>query len=172
MPMDTMQDLLVHELRDLMSAERQLVRALPRMVRAASDPALGEALEAHLAETEEQVERLEQCFELLDSSSRGKKCKGMEGLITEAKDVLEETDDDGVRDAAIIGGAQRIEHYEIAAYGTARAFAEQLGHEEVVQLLTQSLEEEAAANELLSSLALGEVNAEAPSGKARRMQVQ
>src|SRR5690606_18904572 len=141
MAIETMEDLLVHELRDLYNAEKQLVQALPKMAKAATDEELMSAIENHLAETEEQVSRLEQCFESLGVSSRGKKCAGMEGLIEEANDVMGECEDDDVRDAAIIGAAQRVEHYEISAYGTARAFAEELGHDDIVELLTATLEE-------------------------------
>jgi ferritin-like metal-binding protein YciE len=161
MPIGTMDDLLVHELRDLLSAEKQLMKALPKLAKAASHEELATAFEDHLAETEEQVARLEQCFEILEVSSRGKKCAGMEGLIEEANELVEECEDPDVCDAAIIGAAQRVEHYEMAGYGTARAFAEQLGHDEIVELLTQSLEEEAAADERLSGIAQDRVNAEA-----------
>lgn len=160
MALETMEDLLVHELRDLYHAEKQLIKALPRMAKAATNERLVEAIENHLAETEEQVGRLEECFELLGISPRGKKCEGMAGLVAEGNEVMSEAGDE-VRDAAIIGSAQRIEHYEIAAYGTARAFAERLGHDEIVDLLTTTLEEEAAADELLSSIAESEVNYEA-----------
>src|SRR5688572_8104827 len=123
MAMETMEDLLVHELRDLYDAERQLTKALPKMVKAASNDRLG-----------------------------------MAGLIEEADGVVTEAEDDGVRDAAMIGAAQRVEHYEISAYGTARTFAQELGHEEVAELLEATLKEESAANELLTSIAESEVN--------------
>jgi ferritin-like metal-binding protein YciE len=161
MPIGTMEDLLVHELRDLLSAEKQLTKALPKLVKAASNEELARAFQDHLAETEEQASRLEQCFEILEVSSRGKKCAGMEGLIEEANELVEECEDEDVCDAAIIGAAQRVEHYEMAGYGTARAFAEQLGYSEIVDLLTESLEEEAAADKRLSGIAESRVNAEA-----------
>lgn len=161
MAMETMEDLLVHELRDLYDAERQLTKALPKMVKAASNDRLVKAFEDHLEETEGQVERLKECFNLLGVATRGKKCKGMAGLIEEADGVVTEAEDDGVRDAAMIGAAQRVEHYEISAYGTARTFAQELGHEEVAELLEATLKEESAANELLTSIAESEVNYEA-----------
>lgn len=161
MSLNTMQDLFIHELRDLMSAERQLTKALPKMAKAATNEQLVEALESHLEETKQQIERLEECFEILGVSSRGKKCKGMEGLIEEGSEAAKEPEDDNVRDAAIIGAAQRVEHYEMAGYGTARAFAERLGYDEVVALLDETLEEESAANEKLTEIAETEVNYEA-----------
>lgn len=158
MALETLDDLLVHELRDLINAEKQLVRALPRLIKAASNDALGEALTDHLAETRTHVIRLEECLGLLGVSTRGKKCAGMEGLIKETSEVLEECDDDEVCDAAIIAGVQRVEHYEISGYGTARAFALRLGHEDVAELLSETLAEEAAADERLSSIAESQVN--------------
>jgi ferritin-like metal-binding protein YciE len=163
MPLTTLEDLLVHELRDLLNAEKQLLKALPRMAKAATNEALADALATHLAETEEQVERLNECFAHLGLAARGKKCAGMEGLIKEGTEVLAECEDDEVADAAIIASAQRIEHYEISAYGTARAFALRLGHEEIAELLNETLEEESAADETLSSIAEIEVNSAAQS---------
>lgn len=163
MALETMEDLLVHELRDLLNAEKQLLKALPKMAKKATNEHLIEALENHLAETEGQVERLEECFALLEMSPRGKKCEGMAGLIEEANSGMEEAEDEGVLDAVIIASAQRVEHYEMAAYGTARAFAERLGHPDVAELLQESLDEEGAANELLTSIAESEVNYEASS---------
>src|SRR5689334_550179 len=130
MKMKTLEDLLAHELKDLYSAEKQLTKALPKMAKAASSDALREAFEGHLEETEEQISRLEQVFEKLELPSRGHKCKAMEGLIEEGKEILEEDMEDNVRDAALIAAAQRVEHYEIAGYGCARTFAELLGHQE------------------------------------------
>src|SRR5688572_18565687 len=120
MAIESMDDLLVHELRDLYNAEKQLLQALPKMAEKATDEELVTALERHLSQTEEQVSRLDECFGILGVSSRGKKCAGMEGLIEEATELMEECDDDDIRDAAIIGAAQRVEHYEMSAYGTAR----------------------------------------------------
>jgi len=165
MAIETMEDLLVHELRDLLNAERQLVKALPKMANAAVSPELAEAFQDHLAETETQVARLEECLTIMGQATRGKKCAGMEGLIEEAEDIVDEVEDDAVLDAAIIGAAQRVEHYEIAAYGTARAFAIQLGLNEVADLLSTTLEEESAANEKLTAIAEAGVNAEAEAGE-------
>jgi ferritin-like metal-binding protein YciE len=162
---ETMQDLLVHEMRDLLNAERQLVKALPKMANAAVNPELSEAFQDHLAETENQIARLEECLTMMGQPTRGKKCAGMEGLIEEAEDMVEECEDDAVLDAAIIGAAQRVEHYEIAAYGTARAFAVQLGLDEVADLLSTTLDEESAANEKLTAIAEAGVNAEAGAGE-------
>lgn len=161
MKMKTLGDLLIHELKDLYSAEKQLTKALPKMIKAASNADLKQALESHLEETEGQVERLDRIFGQLDASNRGTKCKAMEGLLEEGKSVLEEDMDEDVRDAAIIAAAQRVEHYEIAGYGCARTFAQQLGHAEIAELLQATLDEEKAADEKLTEIALQGVNAEA-----------
>jgi len=161
MKMKTLEDLFVHEIRDLYSAEKQLLKALPKMAKAATNGDLAAAFEAHLAETEEQVSRLESIFETLEISSRGPKCKAMEGLLEEGKDVLEEDMEDDVRDAALICSAQRVEHYEIAGYGCARTFAKRLGHGEIAELLQQTLDEEAATDEKLTELAESQVNEDA-----------
>ena len=161
MSLSTMEELLVHELRDLMSAERQIIAALPKLARKATNPELVTALEEHVAETEGQVTRLEQCLEILGSTTRGKKCKGMEGLLEEGSELAEEAEEDAVRDAGIIGSCQKVEHYEISAYGTACAYAEQLGHSDVVELLEATLEEESAANEKLTDIAEAQVNSDA-----------
>lgn len=162
MKMKTLSDLLVHELKDLYSAEKQLTKALPKMVKAATNEDLKEALEAHLEETEGQIERLDEIFtELEISNGRAPKCKAMEGLIEEGKSILEEDMDDDVRDAAIIAAAQRVEHYEIAGYGCARTFAQQLGHDNVAALLQETLNEERAADEKLTTIAVSTVNEEA-----------
>lgn len=159
MSLATLHDLMVHELKDLYSAERQLVRALPRMSRSASSERLRTAIDSHLAETEEQVGRLEQIFESLGESPKGQKCHGMEGLIEEGKNLLEEDADPEVMDAGIIGAAQRVEHYEIAAYGTVCEYARIMGHTEALQLLEQTLAEEKNADQLLNDLAEGGINA-------------
>jgi ferritin-like metal-binding protein YciE len=159
MKLNTLNDLFVHELKDLQSAEKQLIRALPKMIKAASNEELKAALESHLGETEEQADRLDQILAEVDASSRGMKCKAMEGLIEEGKSLLEEDMDEEVRDAAIICAAQRVEHYEIAGYGCARTFASQLGYDQAARLLQQSLDEEKAADEKLTKIALREVNA-------------
>jgi ferritin-like metal-binding protein YciE len=159
MALATLHDLMVHELRDLYSAERQLVQALPKMAKNASSEELQTAITNHLAETEEHVSRLEQVLEGLGESLRGPKCKGMEGLIEEGKSLLEEEADEEVLDAGIIASAQRVEHYEIAAYGTVCEYARIMGHSEALQLLEQTLEEEKTADALLTSLAEGGINA-------------
>lgn len=148
-------ELFLDELRDIYNAEKQLTKALPKMVKAAASRELEEALASHLEETEGQVERLEQVFESLGETARGKKCVGMEGLIEEADEALKELPEGARRDAKIIAGAQRVEHYEISAYGTARAWAEEMGHSDAVRLLTDTLEEEAAADEKLNEIAMG-----------------
>lgn len=163
MALETMEDLLVHELRDLLNAEKQLVKGLPKMAKAATDENLVQALEGHLEETKEHVARLEKCFDHLGMAARGKKCAGMEGLLSEATDIVDECEDDDVCNAAIIGAAQRVEHYEIAAYGTARAYAKQLGMNDIASLLEETLNEESAANEVLTDIAEGRVNASATS---------
>jgi ferritin-like metal-binding protein YciE len=149
------------KIKDLLSAEKQILKALPKMIKAASNDDLREALEAHLEETEEQTTRLEQICEEFEIPLRAPKCKGMEGLIEEGQSALEDAQDDSVRDAAIICAAQRIEHYEMAAYGCARTFAEQLGYDNAAELLQQTLDEEKAADEKLTQIATSEVNAEA-----------
>ena len=173
MALETMQDLLVHQLQDIYSAEQMIVKALPKMAEKATTEELATAFREHLAETENQVARLEQIFEMLGESGKGKKCKGMEGLIAEASEFLEEDGNEHVLDAGIIADAQRIEHYEIAAYGAAKAFATLLGLTEAVQLLNDSQEEETAADKKLSLIATTEVNARAagtdPSMAAKSM---
>jgi ferritin-like metal-binding protein YciE len=165
MKMKNLEDLFVHELKDLYSAEKQLLKALPKMAKAAASDELRTALENHFNETEEQVARLEQIFNDLEiANGRVMKCKGMEGLIEEGKQVMEDTEADDVCDAALICAAQKVEHYEIAGYGCARTFAEQLGHQEAARLLQQTLDEESAANELLTKIAMSRVNEEAMAG--------
>jgi ferritin-like metal-binding protein YciE len=164
MKLQTLNDLFVHELKDLQSAEKQLVKALPKMIKAASSPELKEALESHFRDTEEQAKRLDDILSKFEVSSRAVKCKAMEGLLEEGKTVLEGNMDEDVRDAAIICAAQRIEHYEIAGYGCARTFAGQLGHDEIAQMLQHSLDEEKAADEKLTQIAVRSVNSEAAIG--------
>jgi ferritin-like metal-binding protein YciE len=161
MKLDTLQKLFVSELRDIYHAEGQLLKALPKMAEAASSEELKEAFETHLKETEEHVERLEEVFELLGEKPKGKVCHGMKGLIEEGSEILEEDGEDSVLDAGIIVAAQKVEHYEIAAYGSVRTFAELLGQNEAVELLQATLDEESAANELLNKLAQDSVNPEA-----------
>jgi ferritin-like metal-binding protein YciE len=160
MQKDSLQDLYVDELRDLYSAETQLVKALPKMAKAASNDQLRQAFEEHLRQTSEQVSRLEQIFEQLGEKPTGKKCVGMEGLVKEGSELMKEDFSDEVKDAGIIGGAQRVEHYEIAAYGTVRAFAELLGKPEQGSLLEETLNEEKQADQKLTELA-AEINAAA-----------
>jgi ferritin-like metal-binding protein YciE len=164
MKMKTLEDLLVHELKDLYSAEKQLLKALPQMAKAASSDELRAAFENHLTETQGQVDRLDQIFADLNANGRGLKCKAMEGLIEEGKSVLEDDMTDDVRDAALICAAQRVEHYEIAGYGCARTFAEQLGHRKAAMLLQETLEEESRADELLTQIAMSGINQEAMAG--------
>jgi ferritin-like metal-binding protein YciE len=168
MQITTLHDLMVHELKDLYSAERQLVQALPKMAKSATNSDLQLAIETHLEQTREHVARLERAFEMLGESGRGMKCKGMEGLIEEGKSLLEEDIDPEVLDAGIIAAAQRVEHYEIAAYGTVCEYARTLGQGEIAALLSATLDEEKIADQLLSGLAEGGINAlaERDSGQA------
>ena len=164
MEMDTLRDLFVHELKDLLNAERQILKALPKMIKAASEADLASALDSHRIETEGQVVRLEQIFEQLGEGSRtNKKCKGMEGILEEGSSLLEDKDkiDSEVLDAGIIAAAQKVEHYEISAYGTAATYAKQLGETSALQLLLSSLNEEKAADETLTAIAKACVNAQA-----------
>lgn len=160
----TLQDLLAEELKDLYNAEKQLLKALPKMARAASNEELKQGFLDHLEETKGHVERLEQIFEALKMPARGKTCHAMEGLIEEGSEAIEAKAPDAIRDAQLIGSAQRIEHYEIAAYGTACAWAEELGLADVATQLRETLEEESAADKKLTSLAEGRINAAATSG--------
>jgi ferritin-like metal-binding protein YciE len=148
----SLRELYIDELRDLYNAETQLVKALPKMAKAASNDQLREAFEEHLHQTAEQVSRLEQIFEQLEEKPSGKKCLGMQGLVKEGAETIGEDYAEDVMDAAIIGAAQRVEHYEIAGYGTARAIAELLGENEHVSLLNQTLEEERRADQKLTDL--------------------
>jgi ferritin-like metal-binding protein YciE len=161
MALETMQDLLIHQLRDIYSAEQMLTKALPKMVKKASTEKLGSAFSDHLAETEDQVARLDRIFGILGERPGGVKCRGMEGLIAEADEILEAEGSEAVIDAGIIAAAQRVEHYEISAYGSAKAFAALLGLADVVKLLNESQEEETAADKKLSLIATTEVNARA-----------
>ena len=150
---DSLRQLYIDELRDLYNAETQLVKALPKMAKASSNAELRQGFEEHLRQTSEQVSRLEQIFDMLGEKPTGKKCMGMEGLVKEGAETMQEDYEDAVMDAAIIGAAQRVEHYEIAGYGTVRAFAELLGENEHISLLEQTLEEEKQTDEKLSQLA-------------------
>jgi ferritin-like metal-binding protein YciE len=159
--MKTMDDLFLHHLKDIYYAEKQILKALPKMVKATTSPQLAEAFETHRQETEGQVQRLEQIFEILDKPARGVKCEAIEGLIAEAKEVMDEAKESGVLDAGLLASAQAVEHYEIARYGTMSAWANQLGLSKAVKLLEQTLEQEKAADRLLTRLAESAVNAEA-----------
>lgn len=156
-----LQDLLVDELRDLLSAERQLTKGIPAMAKAASAPELRGAFETHLTQTQGHVERLEQALGELGLGARAKKCVAMEGLIGEAKSLIEEGMAPEVLDAALVAAAQKVEHYEIATYGSARAWARQLGQSKVEKLLDQTLQEESETNEKLTSLAEEAINPKA-----------
>ncbi len=158
MSLDSLEKLFLEELKDIYNAEKQLTRALPRMAKAAESPELEQAFTTHLKETEGQIQRLERVFKGLGQAARGKKCKGMEGLIEEGKEKMEEDGEPMVIDAALIASAQKVEHYEIAAYGCLRTYAELLGYTEAVQLLQQNLQEEEAADQKLNALAEGGIN--------------
>jgi len=160
---NSLQDLYVEQLRDLYSAENQLVKALPKMAKAAQSSTLREAFEHHLEQTRGHVDRLEQIFTAMDESPKGRKCAGMEGLVEEGEEVIKEQSSSDALDAGLIASAQRVEHYEIAAYGTVRTFAGLLGDEEAVNLLQQTLDEEKETDEKLTELSKS-VNAEAMSG--------
>jgi ferritin-like metal-binding protein YciE len=167
MQLSTLEDLLVEELKDLYSAENQLLKALPKMAKAATSKALKAGFEKHLKQTEGHVERLEQVCETLDVSPKGKKCKAMEGLIEEGADVIEEDAEAEVKDAALIAAAQKVEHYEIAGYGCVRTYAELLGNSKAAKLLQQTLDEEADTDKALTKLAESiNVEAEAPEGES------
>jgi ferritin-like metal-binding protein YciE len=163
MPNEGLKELYIDELKDLYSAENQLVKALPKMATAASSEELRQGFEEHLEQTKEHVARLERIFEALDESPKGKKCMGMEGLVKEGSEVMGEDFEDAVMDAALIGAAQRVEHYEIAAYGTASEFANLLGESEHVSLLQETLQEEKETDEKLTELAR-EINQQANEG--------
>jgi ferritin-like metal-binding protein YciE len=158
MALESMSDLLLDQLKDLYSAEQQLVRALPKLAEAACSQSLKEAFEGHLGETEGQVTRLERAFQQLGVKPNGRTCRGMEGLLREGDEMTHESGSESVRDAGLIAAAQRVEHYEIAAYGCAITFARLLGHEEVVSLLEETLSEEKAADDKLTGIADEEVN--------------
>lgn len=168
MPLGSMQELFVQQLKDLHSAEGQLVKALPKMAKGATNPELRQAIEMHLEETKSQQQRIEEIFEgeRLNGSPRGHKCKGMEGLIEEGAEMLEDDGEQNVIDAGLIAAAQRVEHYEIAGYSTARAMAELLGLSQATRLLSQSLNEEEAADKKLTQIAAQYVHAAAPQSQA------
>ncbi len=158
MKLNTLKDLYIHELKDLYSAEKQLIKALPKMAKAATNEKLAAGFEKHLEETKEHATRLEQILEKHGQTTRGPKCKGMEGLIEEGKEMIEEEGDEEVRDAGLISAAQRVEHYEIAGYGCARTYAQLLGDKDGVKLLQQTLDEEGATDKKLTDLATTTIN--------------
>jgi len=161
MKLKSLENLFIHELRDIYSAETQLIKALPKMAEAATNAELKAGFEAHLKQTETHLSRLEKIFKGLNKSPNGDTCEGMKGLIKEGAKMIEEDAEDAVRDAGLISAAQRVEHYEIAAYGTVISFAETLGHEDACDILAQTLDEEEATDEKLSALAEGTINVEA-----------
>ena len=161
MALDSLHDLYVEELKDLYNAENQVLKALPKMAKAASAPELQAAFTEHLEVTRGQVERLESIFAELGVSPKGKKCKAMEGLIEEGKEILEEDGEPAVIDAALITAAQKVEHYEMAGYGCVRTFARLLGYEDAATLLQETLDEEGEADKKLTELAESVINIEA-----------
>jgi ferritin-like metal-binding protein YciE len=161
MTMSSLHDLFVHELRDIYHGEKQLLKALPKMAKAASSENLRAGFEEHLEQTRGQVERLEQVFSSLDMTARGIRCEGMEGLIEEGSGIISEDADDAVKDAGLIAAAQKVEHYEIASYGTLATWARLLGYSEAEQLLRQTLDEEKDTDRKLTELAESEINVEA-----------
>lgn len=157
MARETLHDLFLEELKDIYDAEHQITKALPKMIKAASSPELKDAFQTHLEQTEGQIARLEQAFEMLGEKADRKTCKAMKGLIAEGEDLIGEHETSPLLDSGMIGSAQRIEHYEIAAYGTTRAYAEAMGHAEVADLLQETLDEEKETDEILTSIGV-EIN--------------
>ncbi|UWZ83654.1 ferritin-like domain-containing protein [Occallatibacter riparius] len=157
---DTVDKLFMNELKDLYSAEKQITRALPKMAKAATTEELRQAFETHLEETRGHIERLDRVFEILGAKASAKTCQGMKGLIEEGAEMIEEAEEGEVRDAGLISAAQRVEHYEMAAYGTVRTIAQQMGQQEVADLLQQTLDEEGKTDKLLTKIAM-RVNKEA-----------
>jgi ferritin-like metal-binding protein YciE len=166
MEMETLRDLYVEELKDLYSAEKQIIKGLTKMAKAASHPDLKAAFEKHKDITETHVTRLEQICADLDVTPRGKKCVGMEGLIEEAQELIKEKPDADVLDAGLIAAAQHVEHYEMAGYGCVRTYAQQLGYDEQVNLLQTTLDEEGNADKLLTQIAETAINIDAENGRA------
>lgn len=174
MALESLEDLLVEELKDLYSAENQLLKAIPKMAKAANSPDLRKGFEKHLKQTEEHVTRLEKVCEEIGVSPKGKKCKAMEGLVEEGSEVIKEEADPDVKDAALIAAAQRVEHYEMAGYGCVRTYAKLLGYKSAAKLLQQTLDEEGDTDKALTKLSESiNVHAEtpddaaAPNGKAK-----
>jgi len=161
---NALHELFLEELADIYSAEQQLTKALPKMAKAAESDELREAFEEHLQQTEEQISRLEQVFESLDESMKRKTCKAMQGLIEEGAEIMQEQKGSPAIDAALIAAAQKVEHYEIATYGTLCTWADQMGHQDALDLLKQSIEEEEATDERLTELAESLANQRAEQG--------
>jgi ferritin-like metal-binding protein YciE len=152
MKVESIEDLFLDELKDLYSAEKQITKALPKLVKAASTQELSEAFDSHLQETKGHVERLEEIFQKLGKKGAGKTCEGMKGVLEEGSEVIQEIEKGPIRDAGLIAAAQRVEHYEIAGYGSVRSFAELLGKTDIVELLEETLQEEKAADEKLTKI--------------------
>ncbi|MBJ6982631.1 ferritin-like domain-containing protein [Luteimonas sp. MC1572] len=168
MAVKTLEDLFVHALSDMYNAEKQLTKALPKMAKAAANPKLADAFTTHLGETEGQIERIDRVVELLEIKLKRIKCAAMEGLVEEGKEAIDEVGEGPVRDAALINAAQKVEHYEIASYGTLCALGKQLGYADAVKLLHETLAEEKATDEKLSMLAEGETNRDAGRVPAKK----
>jgi len=164
MQMENLEDLLKEDLKDVLNAENQILKALPKMIKKASNEELKSAFEEHLEQTKEQVNRVEKVMEALGMPARGKTCKAMKGIIEEGQEVMSEDAEDDVMDAALIAAAQKVEHYEIATYGTLCTYAELLGHSQAKKLLGQNLDEEKKTDELLTELAERLINVEAADG--------
>jgi len=162
--MGTLHEAFVEELRDIYDGEKQLTKALPKMAKAANSPELREAIEAHLEETRQQIQRLEQVFAAVEEKPRGKHCDGIAGIIEEGQAIMEENFDEATADACLIAAAQRAEHYEMATYGTLVAWARVMGHDDAADLLQETLDEETAADEKLNALAEGGINEQAAEG--------
>src|SRR5947209_5109646 len=158
MPLKSIRELYVNELQDLYDAEQQIIATLPKLAQAASAPELKRAFEQHLEQTRRQSQRLEQIFQKIGTDPKGKKCKGMAGLLAEGDELLREKPEPDVLDAGLIAGAQKVEHYEIAGYGTVRTYAKLLGEKEAATLLQQTLEEEGETDKKLSQLAERDIN--------------
>jgi ferritin-like metal-binding protein YciE len=165
MTVKTVQDLFLEELRDIYHAEKQILKALPKMAKAATNQELKQAFELHLEQTRGQVERLEQVFDTLDVPKRGRRCEAMEGLLEEARSTMEDIEDRSVLDVGMIINAQKVEHYEIAGYGSLVALANQLGHKDAAQLLEQTLNEEKETDQKLNQVALSVANPSASGGQ-------
>ena len=168
MELETLKDLYIHELKDLYSAENQLLKALPKMAKAATNDKLAKGFNDHLSQTEEHAARLETILGSHDEITRGPKCKGMEGLLEEGKEMIEEDADEEVRDAGLISAAQRVEHYEMAGYGCAIAYAQTLGHKDDVKVLKQTIGEEGATDKALTKIALSVVNLKAANKPVKK----